>query len=82
MSGHDKQVLDALRQAVGEDRFLAAQGAKDLLSEGHLDSYAVLELTARLEDAYGIAISPTQIGGESYRTLDALQRLCRDLAKT
>lgn len=46
----------------------------DLIEEGYLDSYAIIELFQVLEDE-GIDISPTQIKKDDLRSLKSIKKI-------
>lgn len=46
----------------------------DLIEEGYLDSYAIIELFQALEDE-GIDISPTQIKKDDLRSLKSIKKI-------
>lgn len=48
----------------------------DLIESGLLDSYAVIELFARLEDE-GVFLSPTRIDRTKLRTVKGIEELIR-----
>lgn len=46
----------------------------DLIEEGYLDSYAIIELFQAFEDE-GIGISPTQIKKDDLRSLQSIKKI-------
>jgi D-alanine--poly(phosphoribitol) ligase subunit 2 len=47
----------------------------DLIEEDILDSLAFINLIIRLEDEFGIEIQPTQVPGDTWRSVDAIVRM-------
>lgn len=79
-SFHDR-VTAVLQEVLGEPQFAAALQSGDLLGDGLIDSFALLELTARLEVAFDIVLPPSRIGGQDYRSLANLTSMCQELAR-
>ncbi len=53
----------------------------DLIEEEILDSMAFVGLIAELEDEFGIEIQPTQVPGDTWRSVDRIARLVESLKK-
>ena len=47
----------------------------DLIEEDILDSLAFINLITRLEDEFGIEIQPTQVPGDTWRSVDGIVRM-------
>jgi D-alanine--poly(phosphoribitol) ligase subunit 2 len=71
-----KQIL----QEVCEDDSVLEKDI-DLIDSGLLDSYAFIELLAKLEDN-GIFIQPTRIDRNQLRTIEGIENLVDDYLKT
>lgn len=50
-------------------------GNVDLIEEDILDSFAFIELIAKLEDEFNIEIQPTQIPGDTWRNVDKIVKM-------
>lgn len=50
-------------------------GNVDLIEEDILDSFAFIELIAKLEDEFNIEIQPTQISGDTWRSVDKIVKM-------
>ncbi len=48
----------------------------DLIEEDILDSLAFINLIIRLEDEFGIEIQPTQVPGDTWRSVDSRMATC------
>lgn len=75
------QVADVLRDVLGEVRFAAATTSRDLVADGLIDSFALLELTAKLEVTFDIIVPPARIGGADYGSVAALAAMCGELGR-
>ena len=47
----------------------------NLIEEDILDSFAFIELIAKLEDEFNIEIQPTQIPGDTWRSVDKIVKM-------
>lgn len=50
-------------------------GNVDLIEEDILDSFAFIELIAKLDDEFNIEIQPTQIPGDTWRSVDKIVKM-------
>ena len=50
-------------------------GNVDLIEEDILDSFAFIELIAKLEDEFNIEIQPTLIPGDTWRIVDKIVKM-------
>ncbi|MBM3567473.1 MAG: acyl carrier protein [Alphaproteobacteria bacterium] len=72
-------VVAVLREILGPERIDAAIAAADLIEEGHLDSFGLVEFAAHLEARFGLVIPPDAIGPPAFSTLVGITALCRRL---
>ena len=71
-------VRTLLREVCGDDR--AGDDGVDLIETGLLDSYAFIELFARLEEE-GCDLQPTRIDRSRLRTPETIEGLLREYEK-
>lgn len=72
-------VRTLLVEVVGDDRANLAIASTKLVSDGFLDSFAMIELAARLEDCLNLTIPADRLNENDFTSLASLVRLCRDL---
>ena len=73
-------VAGALVAVLGERRGAHAADSADMLGEGHLDSFTVMELAAHLETRLDIVIPPDALTVENFASLASLNEMCSSLA--
>ena len=64
-----EQIIDIIKKVTGYDEL---SEDIDLLEEDIIDSLAFIELITELEDAFNIEIQPTQVPGDTWRSIDSL----------
>jgi len=72
-------VVAALTAVLGPIRGEQARLAEDLIMEGHVDSYAIMELAAQLEQAFDITIPAERLTAEDFQSVGRLKRLCEEM---
>ncbi len=72
-------VVAALTAVLGPIRGGQARIAEDLIAEGHVDSYAIMELAAQLEEAFDITIPAERLTAEDFQSVGSLKRLCEEM---
>lgn len=65
---------------VGAAREEKLRESADLIADGILDSYSLIEVVVRIEDELKFAIPDEQLTSEYFGTLSSLSALCEDLA--
>ena len=51
----------------------------DLIEEDILDSLAFIELIGQLNNTFNIEIQPTQVSGNTWRTVDGISKMVKSL---
>lgn len=69
----------ALLEELTDARELREDPEIDLLDSGILDSLALLELIVALEDRFGVEVQPTQVPGDTWRSVRRIAALVVDL---
>ena len=73
MSDVDKEALRAhFTEKIGGDRSLLPADGESLVDEGILDSFGLADLTAAVEEAYGIQIPDEDVSLENFETIDKI----------
>lgn len=72
----------ALAEVLGPARAEAACHADDMIAAGFLDSFAIVELAARLEAAFDVTIPSDAINDSNFASSRALARLIEGLERT
>lgn len=73
MSDVDKEALRAHFTAkIGGDRDLLPADGESLVDEGILDSFGLADLTAAVEEAYGIQIPDEDVSLANFETIDKI----------
>ncbi len=67
MSAHEARVLDVIAEVVGSPD-VRTNAELRLYDEGLLDSLLTVELVVALEQAFGIEISPSELGRDEWAT--------------
>jgi len=70
-----EQIIDIIKKVTGYDEL--SEGI-DLLEEDIIDSLAFIELITELEDTFNIEIQPTQVPGDTWRSIDGIVKLVED----
>lgn len=70
----------ALKSTLPASQYDRAAGSDDLVADGILDSYAIIDLVARLETDLAIEIAPDQINADAFATVARIHALCRAVA--
>ncbi len=70
-----EQIIDIIKKVTGYDEL---SEDIDLLEEDIIDSLAFIELITELEDAFNIEIQPTQVPGDTWRSIDGIVKLVED----
>ena len=80
MSMEREQAIGVVRDILRSDYPLLAEVPLDadspLLSTGRLDSFALVTLIARLEEAFEIEIDVDELEIDHFETIDQIARLC------
>lgn len=72
-------VRSLIVEVLGEGRGVAALASLNMVSEGHLDSFSIIELAARIEDRMNITIPAERLTAEDFASVANLTRLCVEL---
>ena len=67
----EEKLLDMLER-ICEDDIVREEYDLDLIDEGLLDSLAFAELLVDIEEAFGIVISPSEVGHEDMNTVNKI----------
>lgn len=67
------EVENLLFDITGDDR--ALKPGVDLIAEGILDSFTMIEFFTALEDEYGVVIHPTRVDRSLLHTADGIRRI-------
>ena len=70
-----KEHIDIIKKVTGYDEL---SNDIDLLEEDVIDSLAFIELITELEDAFNIEIQPTQVPGDTWRSIDSIVKLVEE----
>ena len=70
-----EQIIDIIKKVTGYDEL---SEDIDLLEEDVIDSLAFIELITELEDAFNIEIQPTQVPGDTWRSIDGIVKLVEE----
>ena len=70
-----EQIIDIIKKVTGYDEL---SDDIDLLEEDVIDSLAFIELITELEDAFNIEIQPTQVPGDTWRSIDSIVKLVEE----
>ena len=70
-----EQIIDIIKKVTGYDEL---REDIDLLEEDIIDSLAFIELITELEDTFNIEIQPTQVPGDTWRSIDGIVKLVED----
>ena len=70
-----EQITDIIKKVTGYDEL---SEDIDLLEEDIIDSLAFIELITELEDTFNIEIQPTQVTGDTWRSIDGIVKLVED----
>jgi acyl carrier protein len=68
-------VARELATVLGAARGGLARGSEDLFSDGFLDSFGMVELSSRLEVAFGIALPMEELTAENFCSVPALAQM-------
>ncbi len=71
MTIHIAELRDCLGAVLPQ---LPENSAADLWEEGIMDSYAVVEVVAALEEHYGVTFDPDTLRKENFASLDLIAR--------
>lgn len=78
----EQAVRATLQSVLGPERATRAAASDDMLRDGYLDSFALLETAAQLEVALDIIITPDLLTPEKFRTVQTIATLCVDVSVT
>lgn len=70
------RVREALEHVLGRNEAKAALKSDDLLEEGYIDSFGLVELASHLEEMCQISIPPEKLTRENFRSFASLVTLC------
>ena len=70
-----EQIIDIIKKVTGYDEL---SEDIDLLEEDVIDSLAFIELITELEDTFNIEIQPTQVPGDTWRSIDGIVKLVEE----
>ena len=73
----DEKLIDILVEICDEEG-IREEPEMDLIEEGLLDSLALVELLVRLEDEFGITISPTEYEKGDFSTFNKIKKILAD----
>lgn len=72
-----EKTMDKIKEIIGEIIHEDYEGCEDFIKSGLLDSMDIVDLTEKLEEAYGIEISGRDIIPENYKNEQAIIELVR-----
>lgn len=75
----EQAVIAAIIETLGAVRGKQALASADLIEEGHLDSFAIMELTAYLEEELSIGIPPELLTPTNFQSVASLAVMCQTL---
>jgi acyl carrier protein len=75
----EQAVIAAIIETLGAVRGEQALASADLIEEGHLDSFAIMELTAHLEEELSIGIPPELLTPANFQSVASLAVMCQTL---
>lgn len=73
-----EELLNILKQIDAEIDF---ENEKDLVDTGTLDSIAIVEIIAAIEDKYGLIIDPEDIDPDNFQSLEAISNMVNRMIK-
>ena len=67
-------------EILGEQRGALANSSDDLINDGYIDSYTMMEIVVHIEDSLKLQIPEEYLTPETFRSVDSLAQLCKTLA--
>ena len=74
-------VRNFLFEALGQVNGVQALSSKNLISDGYLDSFGIIELSARIEDHFDMTIPSDRLSEDDFSSVSSIVNLCIDVLK-
>lgn len=75
-----EQIEEILIEVIGLANKERLRESSDLIADGILDSYSLIEVVVRIQDKLGFAFPDEKLAPEEFRTVLSLSALCAELA--